>query len=77
MLLCLADLPRRLRKILLLDIFPAGGRKVSGGFLRVRGRKEEHVPVISDSEHPRFRHDVTQIGPIESVRELTTIARQC
>jgi hypothetical protein len=31
-LLRLADLPRRLRKILLLDIFPAGRRKVRGHF---------------------------------------------
>jgi hypothetical protein len=44
---------------------------------RRQGRKGEPVPVISNSEHPRFRHDVAQVSPVESVRELTTMARQC
>lgn len=35
-----------------------------------RGQWCTSIPVVSNGEHPRFRHDVPQVGPIETIGEL-------
>jgi hypothetical protein len=62
----LADFPRSLCKVFLLDIFPVSGRNVRNGHCATEG-KEEPVPVISNGEHSGFCHDVAQISPVEPV----------
>jgi hypothetical protein len=32
--------------------------------------EDETVPIVSNSKHARLRHDVPQVGPVETVREL-------
>jgi len=72
MLLRLADLPRRLCEIFLLDIFPAGRREE----LRSENSAtsgEVVLPIVSYGEHASLRHDVPQVCPVEPIRELVEV----
>ena len=64
MLLRLADLSSGLCKIFLYDILP-------GYYVREeRTMNDAALPVISNCKHASFCDDVTEIGTVESVRQL-------
>lgn len=62
----IADLPRRLHQVLLINVVPA--RKIS--FVRNTTFARGNLPLVSDGKHPRFRDDITKIGTIETIRQL-------
>ena len=58
----IANFPRCLHQVLLVDIISVGTMSIIMSF-----SCEEDLPLVPDSEHSRFRNNVTKIGAVETI----------
>ena len=57
-----ADFPRCLHQVLLVDIISVGTMSIITSF-----SCEEDLPLVPDGEHSRFRDNVAKIGAVETI----------